>query len=228
MSSPVQLDESWERPSIPDDILNTAELAEYYGVAKSTIQAADRQGRIPGRFKVLGQVMFDLALAKQWVPSEAVLLRKVEEEARKGSKEEPAANSGNFKKGHKLAKKGDVPRRRRVRRYPIVDKKHAEQYNAILAEELTPDRWRNIVAMAIQEAETGGPDGHRARQWLGNYVMGRPIERIKAEIDLNVRQEFTKDQRADAIKALLTGLRPVAGEIIDVTPTKGARDAGDS
>lgn len=67
-------------------------------------------------------------------------------------------DKGRFVKGHSIRSPG---------RPPV---KAEEKYLDVLKEELTIDRWAAIVRRAIVDAVQG--DG-RAREWLGNYAMGR-------------------------------------------------------
>lgn len=197
---------------LPSGFVTLRGLANYYKISKDTVSAAHKRGEIPGSFETLGRLVFEFAVAKNWVPHEAVAKGQLAPIDGKGTPK--------FVKENTMSKLGIAPRRKRTYRYPKISKKDAALYNDTLVEVLTQEKWRSIVERAVEEAEAGGPDGHRARVWLGNYVLGRPVERIKAEIDLNVRQSFTPVQRADAIRALFGGLSPAAGEVIDVTPTE--------
>lgn len=57
--------------------------------------------------------------------------------------------------------------------------KQKAEYLDILADTLTAKRWRAIVDKAIADAETGDK---AARTWLSNYILGRPVEHVKAEV----------------------------------------------
>lgn len=65
---------------------------------------------------------------------------------------------GRFIKGHGVKSPGRPPAEKEA------------HYLDILKSELTPDRWGAIIRRAIVDAVQG--DG-RAREWLGNYAMGR-------------------------------------------------------
>ena len=44
-----------------------------------------------------------------------------------------------------------------------------EDYLAALSDQLSIERWENIVSKAIQDAENGD---HRARDWIARYALG--------------------------------------------------------
>src|SRR5690348_13702790 len=89
---------------------------------------------------------------------------------------------GRFKKGHK----GGPGRPRRV-----VE----QDYVVALSEAVPLDRWRKIIERAITDAESGDA---RAREWVGNYMMGKPTgnaleKKAEAEdyLDRKERGELT-------------------------------------
>ena len=74
-------------------------------------------------------------------------------------------------------------------------------YLRALADEVTIEDWRDIIRTAVEQAVDGDS---RAREWLGSYLIGRPIQRIAALID-DVSQRFSPEQRRNAILALIVG-----------------------
>lgn len=50
------------------------------------------------------------------------------------------------------------------------------RYLAVLSEEVTPEKWQQIVRVAAADALAGDA---RAREWLGLYLVGKPIERVE-------------------------------------------------
>lgn len=72
---------------------------------------------------------------------------------------------GRFTKGH-----GGGPGRPR---------KQKAEYLDVMSDVLTLKAWRIIVKRAIKDAQGGDK---AARAWLANYVLGRPVEHVKAEI----------------------------------------------
>jgi hypothetical protein len=48
-------------------------------------------------------------------------------------------------------------------------------YLVVLNESVSMDRWRRIVARALDEAEDGDA---RAREWLSGYLIGKPVAAV--------------------------------------------------
>lgn len=65
-------------------------------------------------------------------------------------------------------------------------------YIDVMAKRLDVATWDRIVTQAVKDAEAGD---RFARNFLANYMMGRPIERIKSE------QDWTPEQLAAALDA---------------------------
>ena len=51
-----------------------------------------------------------------------------------------------------------------------------EQYLDIMLRTCTPDDWEKIVLSAVTRAKAGDS---KAREWLSNYILGKPIERTE-------------------------------------------------
>ncbi len=71
----------------------------------------------------------------------------------------------------------------------------------------TFDVWREIVAKAVEQAKRGDA---RARQWLSDYLIGKPISMVMAvqdNRDTSVKIEYVNDWRRK--------LDRLAGEISD-------------
>jgi hypothetical protein len=49
-----------------------------------------------------------------------------------------------------------------------------EQYLDVLLGVCTPDEWKIVCAVALSRAKAGDA---KAREWLGNYIIGKPIEK---------------------------------------------------
>lgn len=75
-------------------------------------------------------------------------------------------SNGQFGKGNKVAA-GNKGGGRSAR-------PKEEQYLAIMLKTCTPDDWEKIVISAVTHAKAGDS---RAREWLSNYILGKPIER---------------------------------------------------
>jgi len=75
-------------------------------------------------------------------------------------------------------------------------------YIKAMSENVSLEDWGLIIKRAIKDAIDGD---YRARQWIGSYLVGTPIQRVALDAKVeNVR--FTEDQRALAAKRLLGGL----------------------
>jgi len=73
-----------------------------------------------------------------------------------------------------------------------------------LTDTVSPEDWVGIILKAVAQAKTGD---WRARQWLSNYLIGTPIQRVQAEVDVTARQEFDMGERAAAVMTLLKMVR---------------------
>lgn len=61
--------------------------------------------------------------------------------------------------------------------------KKEEKYHLVTIDSVTEDDWREVVIKALRQAK----DGDRyARDWLGNYILGRPIQRVDATVGQKV------------------------------------------
>jgi len=51
-----------------------------------------------------------------------------------------------------------------------------EKYIKALSRRVTTEEWNKIIEVAIQFAKAGDA---RARQWISDYLMGKPIQRME-------------------------------------------------
>jgi hypothetical protein len=58
-------------------------------------------------------------------------------------------------------------------------------YMAVLLEAVTLDDWRTVVANTLQEAKGGNP---QARNWLAQYLVGRPTSDAPTPLTVVVQQ----------------------------------------
>lgn len=58
-------------------------------------------------------------------------------------------------------------------------------YMAVLLEAVTLDDWRTVVANTLQEAKGGNP---QARNWLAQYLVGRPVADAPTPLTVVVQQ----------------------------------------
>lgn len=92
----------------------------------------------------------------------------------------------------------------------------AEERMNTLSITVTQDNWVQVIKKAVSQAISGD---YRARQWLSNYLLGPPIQRLLAQVEVKEVAGFEDDFRAAAIKTLLDEVRSRAeSQIVDVTP----------
>jgi hypothetical protein len=73
-------------------------------------------------------------------------------------------------------------------------KAREEQYLDILLSVVTPEEWTKVCVSALTHAKAG--DG-KAREWLGNYIIGKPVERHEVtfgngDIDAAIEAELAR------------------------------------
>ena len=81
------------------------------------------------------------------------------------------------------------------------------QYLASLSEVVSRGDWEKIISRAVKDAKNGD---HRARQWLTNYLIGRPKERGEINICSNENVDLSalsKDERME-LGRLIDKLEP--------------------
>jgi len=88
-------------------------------------------------------------------------------------------------------------------------------YLNVMADTVTEEDWAFITKVAVGDAKKGD---YKARQWLTNYLIGTPIQRI--DLDAKVTEErFSDDQRRDMLEQLLVGelfgVGKGTGQVID-------------
>lgn len=65
-------------------------------------------------------------------------------------------------------------------RSPGRPKRKTEQsYLDIMLSVVTPERWQKICERAAKDAEKGDTS---ARKFLADYIVGKPVERIEADV----------------------------------------------
>jgi hypothetical protein len=106
---------------------------------------------------------------------------------------------GRFVKGHPDAAKG--AKRGRPKR-PTE-----ERYLKAMTQCVTVDDWKKVIHTAVARAKAG--DG-QARQWLSDYLIGKPTQRVLADVttageSLNAR--YDEQQRARTLLTLIDALR---------------------
>lgn len=187
-------------PNLPElleegerEILSVDELAAYWGVTPASVRSAAWKGTVPGAFRRKGIYVFDRELVlAEWVPP------KVRSWA--ASLNLPAisiAGSSGLK----------VEGGRKALQDAAVARLHD------LHVLVTTKRWATIILKAVDQAEEGD---WRARKWLGDYLMGPPVQRVEAEVAVSDSRSFSDEMRSQAVEALLA--QSGARRVVDVTP----------
>ena len=176
--------ESEPRQATPEDVersWTTRDLAEYFGVPIQTVAKAANRGSIPGCSKILGRYVFDRVESLKWQPA---AVTATPTDLAKGPQ-------GKFQKGNAfgVGNRGGRPKREVELRFLST-----------LVGTVSPDDWKEIILVAVAQAKKGE---WRARAWLGNYLVGTPVQRVQVEADITARQEFSVGEQAAAIMTLL-------------------------
>ena len=84
----------------------------------------------------------------------------------------------------------------------LSKKRNQAVYIQAMSENVSLEDWRKIIKKAVDDAILGD---YRARQWIGSYLVGTPIQRVA--VDARVTDErFSENDRALAAEKLLGGL----------------------
>lgn len=175
------------------EILSVDELAAYWGVTPTSVRSAAWKGTIPGAFRRKGIYIFDREVVlAEWVPptvrswAASLNLPAVPIAGGSGLKIEGGRNA---LQGAAIARLHDL--------HILV----------------TSKKWASIILKAVDQAELGD---WRARKWLGDYLMGPPVQRVEAEVDVKDSRSFSDEMRSRAVEALLA--QSSARQVVDVTP----------
>lgn len=173
--------------------LTVNELAAYWGVTPQSVRHAAWQGTIPGCSKIGKSYVFDKEIVlAEWVPPRIQSWSK--------DLNTPgtliAGGSGLTIEGGRKA---------------ILDASIARLHDLHVL--VTSKKWTKIILKAVDQAADGD---WRARKWLGDYLMGPPVQRIEAEVDITTRKSFSDEMRSQAIQALLQQAQERV--TVDVTP----------
>jgi len=86
-------------------------------------------------------------------------------------------DNGRFIKGNK-ASPGRTKR--------LIEERYLKRFSSTVK----VAEWREIILKAIDQAKRGDP---RARQWLSDYLVGKPIQGIELEQDGNIILKVVHD-----------------------------------
>ena len=180
------------------EALSVDELAAYWGVTPTSVRTAAWKGTIPGCTKVLGSFVFDKEVVlDQWVPPSV-----------QSWATDLNALAVPIAGGSGLTIEGG----RRALRDAAIARLHD------LHVLVSPARWAKIIITAVDQATQGD---WRARKWLGDYLMGPPVQRVEAEVDVKTSLSYTDEMRARAIEALLS---QAGGRTVIDVPSRQVKD----
>lgn len=183
------------------ETLTVNELAAYWGVTPQSVRHAAWQGTIPGCVKRGKSYIFDKGVVlAEWIPP------RIQTWAQ--DLNTPGALIAG---GSGLEIEGG----RKALRDAALGRLHD------LHVLVTSPKWASIILKAVDQAVEGD---WRARKWLGDYLMGPPVQRVEAEVEVRTKQTYSDEMRASAIEALLASVdsRRV---VVDVEPNESEPNA---
>lgn len=188
----------------PSGMCSTQDLAEYYGICKEMVGRAAKNGEIPSAHKILDRWVFDFKVAVEgWKPA---VVQRFEMGVPPVGGRKPR---GPFAEGNTLALGGRGGRPTGAVQLRFL--------SALTAEVSTED-WVGIIRKAVDQALQGD---YRARMWLSHYLIGKPVERILAKVDIG-GERFSVAERAVAVEELLAHLvrqdNVIDGEAVSAEP----------
>lgn len=183
---------------IPDEWVSATMLATYWGVTLNEVRQAVFRKKLPASVEINNRRYYPKELTlSSWKPKrfEKIL-------------EKEALRKLGLPNGIQPAELTPKARTQAT-------------YLKALSDRVSIEEWKLIIERAIKDAISGN---HRARQWLSNYLIGTPIQRIAA--DLKVTEErFSKAKRGEAVKLILGGLLGDS-TVIDAVDPNGAEVDG--
>lgn len=96
-------------------------------------------------------------------------------------------------------------------------------YIQAMSENVSLEDWGKIIKKAVDDAILGD---YRARQWIGSYLVGTPIQRVAVDAQVSDIR-FSADERALAAEKLLGGLLGDSRIIEAVIPDSKEADGSD-
>jgi len=197
-----------EVKDILEDAWTTQELADHYQIPLQTVQAAAKRGAIPGCALVLGRYLFDPKKCIEWVPSEVKLRRG---EVVKTNRDDGGGTG--FVEGNAAAVGNRSPGR--------PTRRKEEKFLLLLSSAVSESDWKDVIYKALEQAKEGD---WRARQWLSDYLIGKPVQRVLADVEVTTHRDFEVGQRAAAIQAMFAAIgkgRVIDGTAVNVGETTG-------
>ena len=76
-------------------------------------------------------------------------------------------------------------------------RKFEEKYILALTNAVSEGQWQAIITRAISDAQRGD---WRARQWLADYIIGKPVQQLDIDTTNKVLQvQYVNDWRGDNV-----------------------------
>jgi hypothetical protein len=79
---------------------------------------------------------------------------------------------------------------------PFTHRRTESDYMGVLLDAVSLEDWRSVVAAAVVAAKAGDP---RARAWLGQYLVGKPVATAPAPLTVVVQQLAGRDPLVDKL-----------------------------
>ena len=104
---------------------------------------------------------------------------------------------------------------------PGFAKESIEPFLLTLVDAVTLESWKDICTRAIEQAKAGD---RYARTWISAYLMGKPVTRVASKSVSTHRTEFSNDDRAAVVAALLEAANIRENESSEVEPDRETAD----
>ena len=116
----------------------------------------------------------------------------------------------------------------RSKKLKLSKSRNQAVYIQAMSENVSLEDWGKIIKKAVDDAILGD---YRARQWIGSYLVGTPIQRLAVEARVT-DERFSEGDRALAAERLLGGLlgdsRILEAVIPNSTEADGSASEGGS
>lgn len=159
------------------------EVGMWWGLESEYVASQIRRGYLKAEKEGRNYIIDTEYATKKWKPA-----TRKNTERKKG---EVLDSEGQPKAGRALAA-GNTQRR--------LTKHREDQYLKTMHEVATNEEWKAICMQAIADAKEGD---HRARAWLSDYLIGKPLQRVYTKSTVETTQKLELGERAAIVAALL-------------------------
>lgn len=172
------------------------DAGEWWGLESEYVASQIRRGYLKAEKDGRSYIIDTEYVTKKWKPA---VLKNTEREKGKVLDED-----GHPKPGRALGA-GNTPKR--------LTKHRQDIYLKTMHEIATEEEWRDICRQAVLDAKDGD---HRARSWLSDYLIGKPLQRVYTKATVETTQKLELGERAAIVAALLgVDTNEVGPEILD-------------